>query len=73
MNNDKQLESAFIDFLKENASGLPYIAQNWEIKKTERPNINISKNEYGHYKTNSKNSIPFYKPISKIIDISKLS
>ncbi len=61
------------EYLVKNYANLPFVAQKWNLTKINFDSITDLKIEYGHYKTNSKNSIPFYKPISKIIDISILS
>lgn len=72
MNKEKVIKSKLIDNIKKNASHFPFIAKKWEIYVKKIHNSKSSELEYGHYKTNSKNSIPFYKPISKIIDIATL-
>ena len=66
------LKSKLTDYIKTHSSKLPYIAQKWEIKEIVSEKSTEEKIEYGHYKTVSKNSNPFYKHISTIIDISSL-
>lgn len=51
----------------------PFISNFWEIDLINEIESSESQTEvkFGHYDTKSNKSIPFYKPISKIIDLSE--
>lgn len=60
-------------FLEKNAEYFPFIYQNCKIEVRNPPIKEEEKNvKFGHYETEEKNSYPFYKPISKIINFSAL-
>ncbi|VXB10438.1 conserved hypothetical protein [Flavobacterium sp. 9AF] len=74
MKNNEVLKDQIIKVLAKDAEKLPFIAQLWEIEIYDSLNKSNDENyiNFGHYETNSYNSTVFYKPISKIIDFSKL-
>ncbi|WP_300486457.1 hypothetical protein [Flavobacterium sp.] len=67
MNNHK--ENLLRD-LKNHPEKYPFIAKYWDIELiSKKQNHSI---EFGHFGTKATNAVPFYKPLSKIIDLSKL-
>lgn len=56
-----------------NSHKYPFISKFWDIDLIEIAN-NSQDNmfvQFGHFETKYYKSIPFYKPISKIIDLSE--
>ncbi|NHN26124.1 hypothetical protein FIA58_010590 [Flavobacterium jejuense] len=76
MENNEILKKKISEILKKDSDKFPFIAQLWEMEIYEK-NLNHEKIEkdlnYGHFNTKSYKSTYFYKPISKIIDFSKLN
>lgn len=65
-----KLKKEILRDIKENPKKYPFIAKYWDIELiTEKETHSIA---FGHFGTKAFNAVPFYKPFSKIIDLSKL-
>ncbi|MEO4005045.1 hypothetical protein [Flavobacterium sp. CAU 1735] len=56
----------------ENPTAYPFIAKYWDVEVFKNDgDLKHKEVDFGHYETKSSVLIPFYKPISKIIDLSQ--
>ena len=68
---DKIIKEVKEDIIKNNEK-YPFIARFWDFEVSELQEKQKTYLNYGHYGTKLLDSIPFKKPISKIIDPSVL-
>jgi hypothetical protein len=60
------------DLIKNNPESFPFIAQFWDIHVEDINKKEPKYLEFGKYDSKLINSYPFYKPYSKLIDLSKI-
>ncbi len=66
----KEIEAS----IKNNLSELPFIARYWEVTIGDISyDPQLEKIKLGKYNAIMKNAYPFYKSISKIVDINRIS
>ncbi|WP_459212006.1 hypothetical protein [Aquimarina rhabdastrellae] len=70
----EKIKKEVLEYIKNNPKEYPFIARFWDVKIEEhKPSKEeIIAVKFGHFNTHAPYSIPFYKPISKIVDLSKL-
>ncbi|WP_347070174.1 hypothetical protein [Flavobacterium sp. WV_118_3] len=58
--------------MMENPTAYPFIAKYWDVEIFKNDDdLKHTEIDLGHYETKSSVLMPFYKPISKIIDLSE--
>ncbi|THF51795.1 hypothetical protein E6C50_08550 [Flavobacterium supellecticarium] len=68
----KAIQKAVKMDMMENPTAYPFIAKYWDVEVfTNDGDLKPKEVYFGHYETKSSVLIPFYKPISKIIDLSQ--
>lgn len=68
----EDINEAFKKDMIENPTAYPFIAKYWDVELLKNnSNLEYKEVEFGHYETKLFVLIPFYKPISKIIDLSQ--
>lgn len=69
----ENIEKDLKAYIEQNSGFFPFVYQYCEIDvrkdSSEKENDVV---KFGHYKTEEKNSYPFYKPFSKIINFADL-
>lgn len=75
MKNDKNkiIEKEVKSFIARKAEHFPFIYQFCEIGVDQKDVVHNGRSEmvkFGHYGTEEKYSVPFYKPFSKIINFA---
>ncbi len=71
--NKNQIKKDVLTHIKEHPKEYPFISRFWDVEIDEiQTSVTESYIDFGHFNTQSTHSSPFYKPISKIIDLSKL-
>lgn len=73
-NNIKKIEEDLRAYVAENAKHFPFIYQFCEINVTKKASAkgDNERVHFGHFGTEAKTPIPFYKPISKTIDFKTI-
>ncbi|MEZ5046156.1 MAG: hypothetical protein R2831_04110 [Chitinophagaceae bacterium] len=72
MDEKEKIKQNIQDYIKEHPEEFPFIAQFWDIhvEDINKPKPNYL--EFGKYNSKLTRSYPFYKPYSKLIDLSKI-
>jgi hypothetical protein len=73
MNEKEIIKSELKQLIERNPESFPFIAQYWEIKIKDKTTLEHKWLELGKYNSKQSNSNPFYKPISRMIDLSKIN
>jgi hypothetical protein len=68
----EKIKQELQQLIKDNPESFPLIAQYWDIHVEDANNPEPNYLEFGKYNSKLLNSYPFYKPYSKLIDLSKL-
>lgn len=67
----EQIISEIKQRIRENPGNYPVVAAGWEIAVQEKTPESVGV-EFGHFRTAGQFCTPFYKPVSKIINLEKL-
>jgi hypothetical protein len=70
LKNKEKIKKELKNLIKNNPESFPLIAQFWEIEIEDVNNEQPLFMELGKYNANILNSIPFYKPFSKLINLT---
>mgnify|MGYP006890186983 CR=1 FL=1 len=68
--NDKDFVEGLKEQIAKSPEKFPFIAPMWEITIASSAELKVAK--YARHQTKSHITRPFYKPISKIVDIGKM-
>jgi hypothetical protein len=72
MNKKEDIKEHLIDHISNNPKNFPFISRFWDIELLKQNNIETEYIEFGYHGTKLDNSTPFYKPFSKIIELTKI-
>ena len=72
MDEKDKIKQELQQLIRNNPESFPYIAQFWEIQIEELNKPEPNYLEFGKYNSKLLNSYPFYKPYSKLVNLSKL-
>lgn len=71
---EKLIKNKMKKYINDNLETFPFIARFWDIEVIQsQPIKSIYPISYGHFQTSAVHIASFYKPISKIIDLSHLN
>jgi hypothetical protein len=68
----EKMKQELQQLIKDNPESFPYIAQFWDIHVEDANKKDPNYLEFGKYNSKLLNTFPFYKPYSKLIDLSIL-
>lgn len=69
---EEELKNNIINYINENTKSFPFISKFWEIDIQKLDSLEPDILLFGHFETAAYNSSTFYKPFSKIINVSKI-